>query len=172
MSGLFTLPVGGMKEGLSSFEYNIESSFFSRFDDPDLREGDLIAEVFAEKRSSHIGLTIRIRGTINLLCDRCLETFKHKVDCENRILIKFGRTYDDSDPDIITLAKGENELDLSQFFYEFISLSLPIKRVHPPGAGKADGCDRDMIDKLNEHVVNEDENDPRWNELKKLINNN
>jgi hypothetical protein len=30
-----------------------------------------------------------------------------------------------------------------------------------------------MLDKLSRHIVkNEKENDPRWDELKKLINNN
>jgi uncharacterized metal-binding protein YceD (DUF177 family) len=172
MSGLFTIPIGGLKEGLRIFEFKIDSTFFSRFEDSELREGDLKAEVCAEKRSSHMDLMIRITGTVDLPCDRCLETFKHRVACENRILIKFGKAHDETDPDIITLAKDENELDLAHFFYEFISLALPIQRVHPSKPGSINGCDPGMIEKLNEHIVNEEETDPRWNELKKLINNN
>jgi uncharacterized protein len=63
-------------------------------------------------------------------------------------------------------------LDLRQQIYEFIMLALPIKRVHPADKKGKSTCDPVMLKKLEELIIEEKENDPRWDELKKLMNNN
>ena len=99
--------------------------------------------------------------------------FFQPIACENRLLIKFGKDRDDSDPDIITIPADEHELDIKQYLYEFIHLALPIQRVHPEDKTGKSSCNPDMLQKLNQHIINDEkENDPRWDELKKLINNN
>ena len=61
---------------------------------------------------------------------------------------------------------------MSQFFYEYILLALPIKKIHPDDRNGVSQCDPEMIKKLEEHLTSDiDETDPRWNELKKLMNN-
>jgi uncharacterized metal-binding protein YceD (DUF177 family) len=173
MSGLFTIPIGGLKEGRHSFNIKINKEFFEKFEESEVKNGMLEAFVEADKRSSHINLAIRIRGVVSISCDRCLLVFSHPVNCENRLLIKFGKTNDESDPDIITVPADEYGLDLKQYFYEYILLALPIQRVHPVDKNGISGCDPEMLKKLNQHIVNEDDGiDPRWEELKKLINNN
>jgi uncharacterized metal-binding protein YceD (DUF177 family) len=82
----------------------------------------------------------------------------------------------DDDPDILSLPSDEYELDLKQHFYDYINLALPIKRVHPVDRNGKSTCDPLMIKKLREHLVEEEaeekQNDPRWDELKKLKNEN
>ncbi|MFH0841752.1 MAG: hypothetical protein V1903_03935 [Bacteroidota bacterium] len=36
MSGLFTIPIGGLKEGQHYFEYTIDKAFFDQFEDPEM----------------------------------------------------------------------------------------------------------------------------------------
>jgi uncharacterized metal-binding protein YceD (DUF177 family) len=173
MSGLFTIPVGGKKDGHHIFEFEINKSFFDLFEESEIKEGELIAVAEVLKSPSHLYLDIRISGTVSICCDRCLEMFDHPVDCENRLLVKFGNVMDDSDPEIITVPHDENELDLKQYIYEFIHLALPIQRIHPDKANGGSTCDPVMLQKLKEHLVEEEGGiDPRWNELKKLMNNN
>jgi DUF177 domain-containing protein len=173
MSGLFTIPISGLKEGRHNFNFEINKEFFEQFEESEVKIGMLEAFVEADKRSTHINLVIMIKGVVNVSCDRCLLVFSHPVDCENRLLIKFGKNNDENDPDIITVPADEYELDLKQFFYEYILLALPIQRVHPVDKNGISGCDPEMLKKLKQHFVNEDDRiDPRWNELKKLINNN
>jgi uncharacterized metal-binding protein YceD (DUF177 family) len=173
MPGLFTIPIGGIKNGHHTFEFEINKPFFDQFEESEIKEGELTAVADLVKSSSHIDLDIRISGKVSLFCDRCLEIFDHPVDCENRLLVKFGSARDDSDPEIITVPHDENELDLKQYFYEFIHLALPIKRVHPDNADGVSTCDPVMLQKLKEHLVEDDKgDDPRWDELKKLMNDN
>jgi uncharacterized metal-binding protein YceD (DUF177 family) len=173
MSRTYTIPLSGIKEGRHTIDFEIDKAFFEQFEESEVTEGSLVANILMDKRSSHLDLAIRISGNVRICCDRCLEMFLHPVLCENRLLVKFGKTIEDIDPDILYLPVGENELDLQQHVYEFILLALPIRRVHPNDADGNSTCDPEMLKKLDELIVDEDlEEDPRWDELKKLMNNN
>jgi len=173
MSRTYTIPHSGLKEGQHTFDFEIDKAFFEQFDESEVKEGSLVANVVMEKRSTHLDLIISISGNVRICCDRCLEMFLQPVECENRLLVKFGKTIEDIDPDILSLPVGEHELDLQQHFYEFIILALPIKRVHPTDSKGRSTCDPEMLKKLEELIVEEETDiDPRWDELKKLMNNN
>ena len=173
MPGFFAIPVGGLKVGQHTFDFEINNEFFEQFEGSDVKAGMLKGKVDADKRSSHMDLIIGIKGTVNLSCDRCLGQTSQPVDCSNRLLVKFGKTHDESDPDIITMPAEEHELDMGHYFYEYICLALPIKRVHPDDKDGNSTCDPDMLGRLKEHMVSDEAGtDPRWNELKKLMNNN
>jgi uncharacterized protein len=173
MSGSYTIPISGLKEGRHTIDFEIGKEFFELFEESEVKEGSLIATIEIEKRSSHSDLVIRISGNVRICCDRCLEMFFQPVNCENRLLIKAGKSIDYSDPDILSLPADENELDLKQHIYEFIHLALPIRRVHPDNKNGLSTCDPAMLKKLEELIVDEEiENDPRWDDLKKLINDN
>lgn len=173
MSGLFSIPISGLKEGRHRFEYNIDKTFFDQFEEPEAEDGDLTAVVEADKRASHIDLTVSISGIVKIPCDRCLGIFKQPVDCTGRLLVKFGLVHNEDDPDMIVVPAGEHDLDLKQYFYEYILLALPIRKIHPDDMNGNTTCDQGMIEKLKEHVVgDESSSDPRWDELRKLMNNN
>ncbi|MCU0455392.1 MAG: DUF177 domain-containing protein [Bacteroidales bacterium] len=173
MPGFYSIPIGGLKEGTYTYDFTIGREFFEGFEESEVREGSGSVTVLADKRTSHLDLTIVISGTVMISCDRCLGMFSHPVECTNRLLVKFGKNLEESDPDIISVPRDENELDMAQYFYEYIMLALPIQRVHPPDSKGRSTCDPGMMLKLHEHEVSGEETaDPRWDELRKLINNN
>jgi len=173
MSGSYGIGISGLKEGRHTIDFEIDSKFFECFEESEIKEGSLFANIELGKRASHIDLLIRISGKVKICCDRCLEMFYYPVECENRLLVKFGKKIENGDPDIISLPADEHELDLQQHFYEYIHLALPIKRVHPDDQSGNSTCDPVMLKKLKELIVEEKyENDPRWDELKRLMNDN
>jgi len=173
ISGIFTIPVSGLIEGQHYFDFKINKEFFEQFEESEVKQGELTAIVTADKRATHIDLIIKISGNISIACDRCLGIFSLPVDCTNRLLVKFGKVRDEDDPDIITISAEEPDLDLDQYFYEYVLLALPIQRIHPDDDDGNSTCDPDMLEKLQDHIVGEaDVKDPRWDELKKLMNNN
>jgi uncharacterized protein len=173
MSGSYTIPLSGLKEGHHTIDFEIGKEFFEQIEESEVKEGSLVANIEIDKRSSHLDIVIRISGSIRMCCDRCLEMFFQPVDCENRLLVKFGKSIEDNDPDILSVQVDEQELDLQQHIYEFIILALPIKRVHPDDKEGNSTCDPIMLKKLEELIVEDEiENDPRWDELRKLMNNN
>ncbi|HEX2967968.1 MAG TPA: DUF177 domain-containing protein [Bacteroidales bacterium] len=173
MSRLYILPIGGLKDGNHNFDFEIGNRFFENFEESEITEGDLVANLSVEKRSTHIDLLIRIEGFVKISCTRCLGIFRWPVKSESRLLVKFGDTGEEIDPDIIYLPHGENELDLEQHLYEDILLALPIRRIHPDDSEGNSTCDPLMLRKLEDlKTGDEPGDDPRWNDLKKLLNNN
>ena len=173
MSGSYTIPLSGLKEGHHTIDFEIDKKFFEQFEESEVKEGSLIANVEVDKRSTHLDMIIRISGSVRISCDRCLEPFLQPIQSENRLLVKFGKSIEDIDPDIISVPADEHELDLQQQIYEFIMLALPIKRVHPADKNGNSTCDPVMLKKLEELIIEEEKvNDPRWDELKKLMNDN
>jgi uncharacterized metal-binding protein YceD (DUF177 family) len=107
---------------------------------------------------------------VKVVCDRCLEICDQPVEAENRILVKTGSTWNEDDPDLLTIPADEHELDIRQYLYEFIHLALPLQRFHPDNKDGTSTCNPDMLKRINQHVINsEDNNDPRWDELKKFL---
>ena len=62
--------------------------------------------------------------------------------------MKFGDEFNDDNDEMLILPHGEFQVDVSQYIYEMIVLSVPSKRIHP---GVKDGTVAvDILDKLNE----------------------
>lgn len=173
MPGLYSIPIAGLKEGRYTYKFEIGDDFFEAFEGSEIRRGELMAEVRLEKCSTHIQFDIVINGNAEVMCDRCLEKFYMPLSCANRLFVKQGKVWEEADPDMIMMPLDEHEIDLSQVFYEYIHLALPIKRIHPDDKKGRPSCNPEMIRRLEDHLVTaEPISDPRWDELKKLTGNN
>jgi uncharacterized protein len=166
----FAIPFTGLKEGRHEFEFTIDDTFFVHFEETEIHKGLLHATVQVDKGINFLELQININGMVEVICDRCLDTFNLPVRCTNRLYIRFGeRTYEQSE-EVVILATGETEINMSQYFYEFIHLALPYRKVHSMIAGGT--CDKSMLDRLNSAMADgksDMETDPRWEQLRKLI---
>ena len=98
--------------------------------------------------------------------------------------VKLGVEYSEED-DIVVVPEEDGYINVAWFIYEFIALSIPMKHVHAPGK-----FNKEMVNKLSKHlrVVKDEEDDdfedmvdveeepreidPRWSELKKILDNN
>jgi len=173
MPGLYSIPLAGLKEARYTYEFSIGDDFFEAFEGSEIKRGEFTAVVGLQKCSTHLELEIVINGRAEVMCDRCLETFYMPLSTANRLFVRQGKEWEEADPDMITMPLDEHEIDLSQFFYEYIHLALPLKRIHPDDGDGNSTCDPEMIRKLNDHLLHgEAEPDPRWDGLKKLTGNN
>src|SRR5450759_2273771 len=156
MSSSYTILLGGLREGHHTIDFEIDKKFFEKFEESEVKEGSLFANIELDKRSTHLNMIIKVSGSVRVCCDRCLEMFSQPVISENRLLIKFGKSIEDTDPDILSVPIDEYELDLQQQIYEFIILALPIKRVHPADKDGKNACDPVMLKKLEELIIEEE----------------
>lgn len=85
-----------------------------------------------------------------------------EVKTNNKLIVKFGNEYSEESDEIVIIPEEDGEINIAWFLYEFIILSLPMKKVHAPGQ-----CNRIVSSKLNKHKVStsEDENDDDINDL-------
>ncbi len=170
----FSIPFTGLKIGKHQFDFEIDNSFFDAFEYSLVKKGRLKADVELDKQETMMILQFHIYGTIVLDCDKCLSEFNSPLDIHERQIVKFAEDNLESDDlEIIMLSKKESELDISPLIYEFITVSVPyIKVCEENGDGQQ--CDQEMIAKLESFSVEnnteekEQNEDPRWAELKKL----
>ncbi|MBI6116167.1 YceD family protein [Salegentibacter maritimus] len=171
----YTIPFVGLKLGKHQFEYDIDNKFFEHFEYDDLNSANVKIDLFLEKKTTMMELTFKASGAVNVNCDITNEPYNQPIEGSLYLVVKFGEEYNDENEDLLILPHGEYEINVQQYIYELIVLSVPLKRVHP---GVEDGTlDSDVLDKLeelsisnNESKNDEDEIDPRWDKLKNLLN--
>ncbi len=170
---MYSIPLAGLKEARYTYEFRIGYDFFEAFEGSEIKRGEFTAVVVLQKCSTHLELDIVINGRAEVVCDRCLDPFFIPVSSANRLFVRQGKEWDEDDPDMITMPLDEHEIDLGQFFYEYIHLALPIKRIHPDDVNGNSTCNPDMIRKLSDHLLHgEAHANPRWDDLRKLTGNN
>lgn len=157
----------GLGEGTHTFTFELDKAFFDSFDATQGTEGKVEATVVIVKSSLLMEVKMKISGVVEALCDRCLTEMALPVSGEMNLYVKYGERDTSNDDDFIVLAQDDDFLDLSFYLYEIYMLNYPIKVVHPDGE-----CDEEMKEVLDDYIIDpEERTDPRWDELKKIINN-
>lgn len=170
----FKIPFIGLKQGKHSFDYEIDNQFFETFGFNEFNDSSLLVQLIFDKKSTLFELDFSVSGHVNIDCDISLEPYEQKISGSFPLIVKFGPEYNDDNDEILIIPQESYELDVSQFIYELIILSVPTKKVHPK---VLDGTmDSEALNKLKELEIkqhksseNEDNIDPRWDKLKKLI---
>lgn len=166
----------GLKEGLHEFEFEADNKFFEHFEESLVDNGEILIKVVLEKRSSFIKLHINVTGWLELNCDRCLENYQQEISNETEMFVKFSENEFDDGENIIWVNPEEHHINLAQIIYEYITLSIPLRHVHPKNKNGKRDCNKEMLKKLKNymHPENEDKisTDPRWDALRKLGNIN
>jgi len=171
----YTIPFVGLKLGKHKFEYQISNAFFEIFDYNEFQNSDIKVNVVLDKQSNLLVLNIKHEGTINVPCDLTSEDFDLPIKGKLKLIVRFGETFNNDNEELLILPFGEFEIDIAQYMYEMIILSIPLKRVHP---GIKDGSlNTEALTKLKELTIKEqkkekkeEENiDPRWDKLKQLL---
>jgi uncharacterized metal-binding protein YceD (DUF177 family) len=169
----FTIKFVGLKLGEHYFEYQIDKTFFEYFEYDEYNDVKVTAKVKLTKKTTLLEFSFAIKGAVNLHCDLTNELFDQPISNSFDLVVKFGEEYNDENEELLIIPHGEYELNIAQYLYELIVLSVPQKRVHP---GVKNGTlQSDILKKLEDlspeakQEKEEEATDPRWNILKKLL---
>ena len=162
----------GLSIGKHIFEFETDDKFFGEFDGGVVDQGLVKVHLTLDKQSSLMTFWFDLKGTVRVQCDRCLELYDQPVEGRERIFVRFGEKESAQGDDLIWVSPNDYQLNVAQLVYEFICLAIPIKRVHPEDENGHSTCDPEMIERLNQYVVREEEqSNPVWKDLKKLLDN-
>ena len=160
----FVIPFSGLPDGEHWFNFKIEKEFFEYFENSDILKANIVLKLQFIKRSAMLELEFSFSGTVSVECDRCLYSVDLPVELNEKIFVKFGNESFDESAEILVIPYNEPEIDISNLVYELIFVGLPMKRVHAEGE-----CETGIEDKIiSEDDTNNDEIDPRWEQLKNL----
>ncbi len=172
----FTIPFVGLKLGEHRFDYKISKSFFEYFEYEDFNELTINLNVLLIKKNTMLEFTLSFKGIVNVNCDITNEPYNQDISGSFHFVVNFGDEFNDENEELIIIPHGSYEINIQQYIYESIVLAVPTKRIHP---GIEDGTLKsEILDKLEELSPNHDaintsekdeQTDPRWDELKKLL---
>ena len=168
----------------AEYEYKLDNQFFADLDAPEVQKGLVNVSLKVRKTSGVYELWFHSEGKVIVTCDRCLDEMEQLIETDDQLKVKLGADFSEIN-DIVIVPEDDGYINVAWFIYEFIALSIPMKHVHAPGK-----CNKEMVNKLSKHLrtVKDEEDDdfedmeeaedepreidPRWNELKKILDNN
>jgi uncharacterized metal-binding protein YceD (DUF177 family) len=130
--------------GGKTFEYDLSDDFFAEMEGL-VQRGSIHTTVACLSAGSVYKFQIHSVGTIIVPCDRCLSDLELRIETTDDLNVKLGDEYAD-EGDCVVVPEAEGYLDLAQFIYEFIALSMPLTCCHEPGK-----CDDAMMHELSKH---------------------
>ncbi|HAH22339.1 MAG TPA: DNA-binding protein [Prolixibacteraceae bacterium] len=168
----YNIAFKGLSIGKHVFEFAIDDKFLGEFDGGVVDQGQVNVHLTLDKQSSLMTFWFEVEGTVRVQCDRCLEMYDQPIESRERIFVRLGEKESAEGDDLIWVSTNEYQLNVAQLIYEFICLAVPIKKVHPDDENGNSTCDPEMIEKLNKYIIREEEqSNPVWKDLKKLLDN-
>ncbi len=169
----YDIAIFNLSEKKHRYDFKISDSFFESFESELVEKGKADVLVNLEKSTRHIQMDFSISGSVELSCDRSLDTFDYPVSLEETIIFKYADTFEEIDENLINIPFDYQKINVAQYIYDFISLSIPMKRLHP----RFEDTDEELTVFSTKREGEEEQQeegsiDPRWKELEKLIDKN
>jgi uncharacterized metal-binding protein YceD (DUF177 family) len=171
--GAYRINIVGLSNKIHHFNFDLGAEFFRKYDSDLVSTGNFRVDVVLDKHETFIEAEFKIQGKVELTCDRSLEPFDFPIETTRKMLFKYGEKDEEITDEIMTISRETVSIELGQFIYEFITLAIPLKKLHPRFQDEVDEEDSEgkivysSSDKPTE-TKNGEEIDPRWNMLKKL----
>lgn len=124
-------------------------------------------------RSDHmIHIKSIVISSLELQCDRSLDTFTYESQCNLEIIYKEGLKEEEIDlhSSIKKLEKNQQFIEFDQEVRDMLLLSLPIKRIHPRYLDDYGNPKELLNEQFGFSNSSEDSIDPRWHALNNFKN--
>ena len=131
--------------GTHTFDITLDDAFFKSLEKTEILSGNVECQTTLNLREEDYQLNIAVRGTVFVVCDRCLDPMPLEINDNQEIFSE----EEEEEP----LNSKLSTLNLSWLAYEIVSINIPL--VHSHQAGE---CNTQMELLLHDHLC--DEPDP------------
>lgn len=177
----FEIAFVGLKPGIHEYHYDINDKFFEEYTQQDFKSVKAQVRLTLDKKSGFMILKFEIGGTLEVTCDRCGNDLPLNLWDEFNMVIKMVESPDEmndqeTDPDVYYISRTESHIDVKNWMYEFINLSVPMQRMCPDNEAGESTCNQDVLAKLANMEPQQDEETPKevknslWKGLDKFKN--
>ncbi|HMR92651.1 MAG TPA: DUF177 domain-containing protein [Chitinophagaceae bacterium] len=173
----FEIAFVGLKPGIHEYNYRIADKFFDAYQQQDFSNCQADIRLLLDKKTAFMLLKFEIGGSLESSCDRCGNPLTVNLWDEFNIVVKMVEEPElmndqEDDPDVYYIGRGESHIDVANWIYEFINLSIPVQKVC---GNKEDGSDcnpaaLDVLKKLEAPEEEQKQENPIWKGLEKFKN--
>ena len=143
----------GLKPGIHEFDYEITDKFFDEFQQQDFRNCKAHVKLTLDKKNGFMLLKFELGGAIEVTCDRCNNNLPIDLWDEFNIIVKMVEEPElmneqEEDPDVYYIGRGESHVNVENWIYEFINLSIPMQRMCKEDEVGGPQCNLEVLEKL------------------------
>lgn len=174
----FEIAFVGLKPGIHEYDYVIDDRFFEVYQQQDFKNCHARVKLLLDKKSSFMMLKFEIGGQLEVTCDRCNSRLPLELWDEFNITVKMVEEPElmndqEDDPDVYYISRGESHIDVANWIYEFINLSIPMQKACSFDEMDGPHCNKaahEMLKKLEseEEKKDEEKSNPIWKGLEKF----
>ena len=142
----------GLSKKIHFFNYLInEKNFNVFFDSKELiKKCNINVEVKLDNKSIIKEFFFNIKGVIYTFCDTCNSEIILKINFKKSLILKMNNE-DYQDDQIIFIDYNNHKINIIKFVYEYIMLSLPMKKTCIISKKKT-SCDKKMINDIKKYI--------------------
>lgn len=171
----YSVSFTGLPNGVHSFTYQVDSSFFQQREYSPIETGDIEVHLEFDKRDRFFVMNFHYAGIIGIKCDRCLSDVTIPVNSATSLLVKMltgdAENIDLTDDEVMYIQPTDNKIEFAQFLYENIIVNIPLYKTCEDDISGEKKCDPEIVSILEKENDGVSEgSDPRWEKLKDLKN--
>lgn len=127
----YDIDIYGLKDKQYVFDFELGSEFFEELEQSLIEKGHFKTHLTLDKSATMMILNFHIVGTVELICDRSLDVFEEPIVIQERLILKYG-DHDEPLAENIELIRQEAvRVNVANYIFEYIALTLPMKKLHP-----------------------------------------
>lgn len=157
----YSLNLFGLKNGRNQVEFEIDDDFLTHFPKALMSGCQAKAVLTIDKFTSHLQIHFDLTGTVKVECDRCAEEMLLPIAAEHTVIYSYEKKFknqDDEELDIVYIHENDNRLVLVQDFYDFLTIALPLRKVH-------EDVGESCPDYISQYLVNQTDEEEETEEL-------
>jgi uncharacterized metal-binding protein YceD (DUF177 family) len=175
---MFEIPFVGLKPGVHEFNYELDAQFFKE------KAGENVDDILSnvkltlDKNNGFMILKFMVGGNADVNCDRCGNPLKADLWDEFNMVVKLTEdpqksNDEEEDADVFYIAKSESHIEVSDWLYEFVMLSIPMQHVCGNDSDGKPLCNEEVLKKLQDMQAKTEEQQGNsiWKGLDKFKNN-
>ncbi len=170
----FEIAFVGLKPGVHEFEYDIDDKFFKEYQEQEFKNCTALVKMSLDKHNGFLLLKFEVGGKLEVQCDRCGNQLPFDLWDEFNMMVKMVENPDEmneqeEDPDVFYISKGESHINVGEWIYEFINLSIPMQRMCSEDEMGGPHCNQEVLAMLKKmDVQNKPDENPLWKGLEKF----
>lgn len=161
----YKIPIVGIPDGLSIYSFEVDEAYFDTYQNELLSKGSFEVKLSLDKLDNMFILNFEIHGSIATECDRCLADIKLPILSNYKIIVKLDEEQSD-DPDVDHIPVDSIHLDIANYLYDFLVISVPLVKTYDCESEDPKPCDSVVLESLNSDFQ---KSDPGiWDDLKNI----
>ncbi len=171
----YDIEISGLESKQYTYQFESGGAFFEEYEQSMIEKGFFSVAMILDRSSTMIQLSFKINGSVSLVCDRSLEPYDEAIDIEERIILKFADRDEELTDEIVLVNRNRGSINVATYIFDFIALTLPMKKIHPSLRQEEDTFDFEDEDGIlvyssakQDETSDQAENldiDPRWTAL-------